>query len=72
MWPEYDSQKSKVQEITVMTNVTQTVIDKLTPNSKNLVRVLAYNGKYNSPPSDELSIITPEGGIKSYQFNFFK
>lgn len=65
MWPDYDSQKNRVQEITVPWNVTQTVINKLTPNRKNLVRVLAYNGKYNSPPSEELTIITPEGGINS-------
>lgn len=63
MWPDYDSQKNRVQEITVPWNVTQTVINKLMPNRKNLVRVLAYNGKYNSPPSEELTIITPEGGI---------
>ncbi len=64
MWPEYDSQKNKVKEVIVNENTTVTVVDKLTPNTRNLIRVLAFNGKYNSPPSEELSIVTPEGGNK--------
>lgn len=62
MWPEYDSQKSRVKEIIINERVTQAVINKLTPYTKNLVRLLAFNGKYNSPPSEELVIHTPEGG----------
>lgn len=62
MWPEYDTQKNRVKEIIVFENVTQTLIDKLTPNTRNVVRVLAFNGKYNSAPSEELKIETPEGG----------
>lgn len=65
MWPEYDQQRTRVKEVIIYDNVTYAVIDKLTPNTKNFVRVLAFNGKYNSAPSDELFLYTPEGGKHS-------
>jgi len=72
MWPEYDATKSRMKEITSLGNGTQIVIDKLTPNTKNLVRVLVFNGKYNGPPSEEVVIITPEGGNINVAVNICK
>lgn len=69
MWPENDQQSSRIKEVLIPNNVTTAIIDKLTPNTRNKVRILAYNGKYNSAPSDDLYINTPEGGL-SFILNF--
>ncbi|XP_065215989.1 neuroglian-like [Planococcus citri] len=61
MWPDYDQLTSRIKEVLIPNNVTTAIIDKLTPNTINKVRILAYNGKYNSAPSDDLIIVTPEG-----------
>ncbi|XP_065202283.1 neuroglian isoform X2 [Planococcus citri] len=61
MWPDYDQLTSRIKEVLIPNNVTTAIIDKLTPNTRNKVRILAYNGKYNSAPSDDLIIVTPEG-----------
>lgn len=51
-----------MKEIISPGNGTQIVVDKLYPNTKNLVRVMVFNGKYNGPPTDKVVIVTPEGG----------
>lgn len=60
-WSERD-QDREIREMTVDRNTTTDVtIDILVPYSKNYVRVLAYNGGYNGPPSDIMPVTTPEG-----------
>lgn len=51
-----------MKEVISPGNGTQAVVDKLYANTKNLVRVLVFNGKYNGPPTEEVVIVTPEGG----------
>ncbi|XP_043273621.1 neuroglian isoform X2 [Venturia canescens] len=58
-WIERDGEEG-MREVTVG-NRTRAVIDKFVPYSKNYVRVLAFNGRYNGPPSEVLSFNTPEG-----------
>ncbi|XP_012275891.1 neuroglian isoform X2 [Orussus abietinus] len=60
-WTDRDGEEG-MREINVRDgNRTHALISKLIPYSKNYVRVLAYNGRYNGPPSEVLSFETPEG-----------
>ncbi|XP_034938315.1 neuroglian isoform X2 [Chelonus insularis] len=60
-WTEKDGEEG-MREITIPgTNTTQVQVDKFIPFSTNVVRILAYNGRYNGPPSDRLVFETPEG-----------
>jgi len=50
-----------MREIHVSKDNSRALINKFIPYSKNFVRILAYNGGYNGPPSETLSFPTPEG-----------
>ncbi|XP_055352530.1 neuroglian-like [Paramacrobiotus metropolitanus] len=46
------------KEIRVGPNTSSAVVDILKPASRNVIRILPYNGKYDGPASDELVIET--------------
>ncbi|RZB77529.1 neuroglian, partial [Asbolus verrucosus] len=48
-------------EIQVQGYVTKALVDSLDPFTRNYAQVFVYNGKYNGPPSETLSFVTPEG-----------
>ncbi|CAH0765981.1 unnamed protein product [Diatraea saccharalis] len=56
-----DGEEDRPKEILVKADATQALVTKFRPFKKNNVRILAYNGRYNGPPSDVLSFVTPEG-----------
>lgn len=43
-------------------NTTTAEITKCIPNVKYYARILAYNDRYDGPPSRVISFYTPEGG----------
>ncbi|KAG7203224.1 hypothetical protein KM043_010327 [Ampulex compressa] len=60
-WTEKDGEKG-LREIDLRGgNRTSALINKFVPYSKNYVRILAYNGRYDGPPSETLGFETPEG-----------
>ncbi|XP_033217712.1 neuroglian isoform X3 [Belonocnema kinseyi] len=60
-WTDRDGEEG-MREINVRgANTTRTLVTKFVPYSKNYVRILVYNGRYNGPPSETLSFDTPEG-----------
>ncbi|XP_065208503.1 neuroglian-like [Planococcus citri] len=61
IWQEYNDQKNNMTEIIVEQNFDSYIIDKLTPNVRNKIRINVFNGKHAGPFSDVLEINTPEG-----------
>ncbi|XP_057339173.1 neuroglian isoform X3 [Microplitis mediator] len=60
-WTERDAEEG-MREITIPgANTTSAVVDKFVPYTKNYVKILAFNGRYNGPPSEILNFNTPEG-----------
>ncbi|XP_044586192.1 neuroglian isoform X1 [Cotesia glomerata] len=60
-WTEKDAEEG-MREITIPgANTTQAIVDKFVPYTKNYVKILAFNGKYNGPPSEAVIFDTPEG-----------
>ncbi|XP_044013518.1 neuroglian isoform X1 [Aphidius gifuensis] len=60
-WTDKDGEEG-MREITIAGgNTTKADIDKFVPFSKNWVRIMAYNGRYNGPTSELVSFNTPEG-----------
>ncbi|XP_011881150.1 PREDICTED: neuroglian isoform X2 [Vollenhovia emeryi] len=60
-WTEKSGEK-EMREVEIRGgDKTHAEITNLVPYSKNFVRVLAYNGRYNGPSSETLSFDTPEG-----------
>ncbi|CAG2066113.1 unnamed protein product [Timema podura] len=57
-----------MREIDVKSKDTRSLINKFIPHSKNFARVLAYNGRYNGPPSDTVNFDTLEGVPGTVQF----
>ena len=54
--------ESKMREIIMKSDATQALVQSFKPASRNYARILAFNGAYDGPPSDEtLSIDTDEG-----------
>ena len=58
-WTKRDGEEG-MREINVG-NRTRVVIDKFVPYITNYVKVLAFNGRYNGPPSEIVNFNTPEG-----------
>jgi neuronal cell adhesion protein len=56
-----DISNSMYNEIQVQGYATSALVDNLDPFTRNYAQVFVYNGKYNGPPSDTLSFVTPEG-----------
>ncbi|KAL1110491.1 hypothetical protein AAG570_008019, partial [Ranatra chinensis] len=59
-WTEKDGQ-GDMRETLVKDDSTKALITKFVPNAKNFARILAYNSRYNGPPSEVLEFNTPEG-----------
>ncbi|XP_018050218.1 PREDICTED: neuroglian isoform X1 [Atta colombica] len=60
-WTERDGEKG-MREIDIRGgNKTEALVEKFVPYSKNYVRMLVYNGRYNGPTSETLNFNTPEG-----------
>ncbi|XP_046622366.1 neuroglian isoform X1 [Neodiprion virginianus] len=59
-WTDKDGEEG-MREIHVKNDTTHTQFSKFVPYSKNYVRILAYNGRYNGPSSEILNFDTPEG-----------
>nr|CAD7257229.1 unnamed protein product [Timema shepardi] len=66
-WTEKEGEEG-MREIDVKGKQTRSLINKFIPHSKNFARVLAYNGRYNGPPSDTVNFDTLEGVPGTVQF----
>nr|CAD7598606.1 unnamed protein product [Timema genevievae] len=66
-WTEKEGEEG-MREIDVKSKDTRSLINKFIPHSKNFARVLAYNGRYNGPPSDTVNFDTLEGVPGTVQF----
>lgn len=58
-WTEGEEDKQK--EILVKADASSALVTKFKPFKKNNARILVYNGRFNGPPSDIVSFVTPEG-----------
>ncbi|KAL4704425.1 hypothetical protein ACJJTC_000424 [Scirpophaga incertulas] len=56
-----DGEEDMQKEILVKADASSTLVTKFKPFRKNNARILVYNGRFNGPPSDVLSFVTPEG-----------
>ncbi|XP_031786698.1 neuroglian isoform X2 [Nasonia vitripennis] len=72
-WTDKDGEPNNPREHNVKGgNKTYALVTKFIPFSKNFVRIRAYNGRFNGPPSEVLSFETPEGvpgtvmGLEAY------
>lgn len=65
-----EESEEHMREVVVPRNVTEALVNVFRPNSRNLVRVCAYNDVYNGPPSDSIDFTTPEGSKKFISFFF--
>ncbi|XP_058802233.1 neuroglian isoform X2 [Phymastichus coffea] len=60
-WTDRDGEEA-LREYNVEGAVkTYALVNKFVPYSKNYVRIKAYNGRFNGPPSEVISFDTPEG-----------
>lgn len=59
-WTEADGEEN-LREIHVKEDSNSALVTKFTPNAVNYARILAFNSRYNGPPSDLLTFSTPEG-----------
>ena len=57
-----ESGAEKFREFVIMRPESSShLVQSFKPNSLNFVRILAFNGAYNGPPSNTITIQTPEG-----------
>ena len=57
-----ESGAEKFREFVIMRpDSSSHLVQSFKPNSLNFVRILAFNGAYNGPPSNTITIQTPEG-----------
>ena len=56
-----ESGEKKYREIIMVPDTTQALVTSFKPYSKNHARILAFNGAYEGPPSNTITIVTPEG-----------
>lgn len=59
-WTDIDG-KENLREIHIQNGTTRALVVKFRPDSKNYAQVLAYNSRYNGPPSAVIDFQTPEG-----------
>ncbi|XP_036318841.1 neuroglian isoform X1 [Rhagoletis pomonella] len=59
-WTEKEGEEA-LREIHVDAISDQALVTQFKPDSKNFARVLAYNGRFNGPPSVVIDFDTPEG-----------
>merc|ERR1719350_1515929 len=53
--------EEKYREIIMRSDSTQSLVQSFKPYAVNYARVLAFNGAYNGPASNTITIETPEG-----------
>nr|XP_034837376.1 neuroglian isoform X3 [Maniola hyperantus] len=56
-----DGEEDRPKEIFVKADASSALVSKFRPFRKNNARILVYNGRFNGPPSETLSFVTPEG-----------
>ena len=54
-------EKQHMREVTIPPNTTQAIVSVLKPNTENFAQIVVFNDAFNSDPSNQVSIITPEG-----------
>ncbi|KAL5275409.1 CHL1 family protein [Megaselia abdita] len=59
-WTEEEGEEN-YREIIIKPDSNQALVTKFKPAVKNFARIMAYNGRYNSPPSAIIDFDTPEG-----------
>ena len=57
----WTTDEKKYREIIMVPDTTQALVTSFKPYSKNHARILAFNGAYEGPPSNTITIVTPEG-----------
>ncbi|XP_031628790.1 neuroglian-like isoform X2 [Contarinia nasturtii] len=65
-WTDVDGEEN-TREIHVKGDSTQALVTKFLPDAINYARVLAFNSRYNGPPSAVIDFKTPEGVPSSVQ-----
>lgn len=58
-WAEGDEEN--IKEILMKSNSSKALVDKFTPDTLNYARIMAFNDRFNGPPSNTISFETPEG-----------
>jgi neuronal cell adhesion molecule len=59
-WTENDGEDN-LREIHIKGDSTRALVTSFIPDSENFARILAFNGRYNGPPSNTIHFRTPEG-----------
>ncbi|KAH8344677.1 hypothetical protein KR067_003077 [Drosophila pandora] len=59
-WTEKEGEEG-LREIHVKGDTHNALVTQFKPDSKNFARILAYNGRFNGPPSAVIDFDTPEG-----------
>ena len=59
-WTE-EGGEEKYRESIMVPDSTQALVQRFKPYATNYARILAFNGAYNGPPSNIITIVTPEG-----------
>ncbi|XP_068626335.1 neuroglian isoform X1 [Battus philenor] len=65
-----DGEEDRIKEVLVKADASNALVSKFRPFKKNNARILVYNGRFNGPPSEVLSFLTPEGKpgtVKSFE-----
>lgn len=56
-----EGEEENVKEILMKSNTTKALVEKFTPDQKNFARIMAFNDRFNGPPSNTIEFETPEG-----------
>lgn len=59
-WTEGEGEEN-YREIIITNDAKKAIVHKFTPDSRNFARILAFNERYNGPPSNLVEFVTPEG-----------
>lgn len=59
--------EENVKEILMKSNTSNALVSKFTPDTDNLARIMAYNDRFNGPPSNTIQFRTPEGKPSTVQ-----
>ncbi|CAF4862033.1 unnamed protein product [Pieris macdunnoughi] len=65
-----DGEEDRLKEVLVKSDASSALVSVFKPFKKNNARILVYNGRFNGPPSEILSFVTPEGKpgtVKSFE-----
>lgn len=59
-WTEGEGEDN-YREIIIKNDAEKALVQKFTPDALNFARILAFNDRYNGPPSNVVQFRTPEG-----------